>query len=100
MPKAPRPELEYFGKIDIAKLRRLFEVKRDRLAKEERERLRKLHWHRCAGCGMELEAIPFKGVMVHKCFGCNGVFLEAGTLEKLCGEELHLIESLLELFKF
>ena len=100
MPKVPHPEVEYFGKIDVAKLRRLAESKRERLAHDERERLKKLHWRRCAECGMELESIPFKGTMVHKCFSCNGVFLEAGTLEKLCGTEMHLIESLLELFKF
>lgn len=100
MPKVPHPEIEYFGKKDVRQLRRMAETKRESLAKEERERLRKLHWRRCAECGMELDSIPFKGTMIHKCFTCNGVFLEAGTLEKLCGEELHLIESLLELFKF
>lgn len=100
MPKPPRPEVEYFGKIDLSKLKRLAETKRDKLARDERDKLKKLHWRRCAECGMEMESIPFKGVMIHKCFSCNGVFLEAGTLEKLCGEELHLIESLLDLFKF
>lgn len=100
MPKVPHPEIQYFGKIDVQKVRKLAEAKRDRLAQEERDRLRKLHWRRCAECGMELESIPFKGKMVHKCFNCNGVFLGAGTLEDLCGSELHLIESFLDLFKF
>lgn len=100
MPKAPRPEKEYFGKIDVIKMRKFAEAKRDKLAKQEQERLKKLHWRRCADCGMELEPIPFKGVMVHKCFNCNGVFLEDGALERLCGEEHHIIESLLDLFRF
>jgi hypothetical protein len=100
MPKQPRPEVEYFSKIDILKLRKISESKRNRLAKEEIEHLKKLHWRRCAECGMELESIPFKGTTVHKCFNCNGVFLEPGTLETLCGEEMHLIESLLDLFNF
>lgn len=100
MPKLPHPETQYFGQIDIQKLRRIAEAKREKLAHEEKERLKKLHWRRCAECGMELESIPFKGSMVHRCFNCNGVFLEHGTLEKLCGEELHIIESFLELFKF
>ncbi|HPQ80289.1 MAG TPA: zf-TFIIB domain-containing protein [bacterium] len=100
MPKPPRPDAEYFGKIDLGKLKSIAEKKREKLARDERERLKKLHWRRCAECGMEMESIPFKGVMIHKCFSCNGVFLESGTFEKLCGEELHLIESLIDLFKF
>lgn len=100
MPKVPHPETEYFGRQDVLKLQRLAEAKRDRLAEEERERLKKLHWRRCAECGMELESIPFKGTRVHRCFNCNGVFLEAGTLEELCGGEVHLIETFLDLFKF
>lgn len=100
MPKPPHPESEYFGAIDMHKIRKIAESKRDKLAKEEFARLKKLHWRRCAECGMELEPIPFKGATIHKCFNCNGVFLETGTLEKLCGEESHLIESLLDLFKF
>lgn len=100
MPRPPIPEKNYFGKIDLNKLAKLAEEKRNRLAKEEMERLKRLHWHRCAHCGMELEEISFKGTTVHKCFNCNGVFLESGTLEKLCGEDMHIIESLLDLFKF
>lgn len=100
MQKQPHPESEYFGRINIGKMRRLAEEKCNKMAKEEKERLKQLHWRRCAECGMELEAIPFKGTTIHKCFNCNGVFLENGTLEKLCGEESHIIESLLDIFKF
>lgn len=98
--KKLRPDAEYFSKLDLQKLRKLVETKRDKMAKHELERLKKEHWRRCAECGMELQSVPFKGVVIHKCFNCNGVFLEPGALEKLCGEEFHIIESLLELFKF
>ncbi|MFH0800054.1 MAG: zf-TFIIB domain-containing protein [Pseudomonadota bacterium] len=100
MPKLPRPEVEYFGKMDIKKLQRIAETRRDKLAKDERDELKKLHWRRCAECGMELDPVPFKGITAHKCFNCGGVFLEAKALEKLCGEEFHIIESFLDLFKF
>lgn len=100
MPKVPHPESEYFGMIDMHKIRKLAESKRGKLAKEECERLKNLHWHRCADCGMELETIAFKGTTILKCFNCNGVFLDTATLEKLCGAETHFIESLLDLFKF
>lgn len=100
MTKVPTPETEYFSKIDVIKMRKLAETRKNRLAKEEQERLKKLHWHRCSECGMELDSIPFKGSTIYKCFNCNGVFLGSGTLEKLCGCESHLIESFLNLFRF
>lgn len=100
MTKRPKPETEYFGKIDIIKMRRIAESKKSEMEEEELERLKKLHWRHCAECGMEMESIPFKGVTVYKCFNCGSVFLPPGMLEKLCGEEFHLIDSLLELFRF
>lgn len=100
MPRTPHPEEEYFGKIDILKLRKAAEAKRNKIAKEERERLKKLHWRRCAECGMELSTIPFKGKTIYKCFNCNSTFLTAGELEKICGEESHILDALLSLFRF
>jgi len=100
MSKEPHPEVKYFEKSDLLKLRKLARARTERLAHEEKERLKKLHWRHCAECGMEIDSIPFKGVTIHKCFNCNGVFLEAGVLEKLCGEELHILEALINLFKF
>ena len=100
MPKSPKPEVEYFGKMDVKKKKRIAEAKREKLKKEEIALLKNLHYHRCGECGMELEEIPFKGVIVHKCFNCGAVLLPDGTLDTLCGEEMHVIDSLLDLFKF
>ena len=100
MPKQPRPEVEYFGKIDAQKMRKLAEQKRSKLAKDELEKIKELHWHKCANCGWELETIVFKGTAIHKCFNCGGVFLEDGVLEKLCGQESHFLEAIVEIFRF
>lgn len=100
MPKPPRPEVPYFEKIDVHKMRKLAEAKRNQMAREELERLRKLHWRRCGNCGLELEDIPFKGQTIYKCFHCGSVLLLEGTLEHLCGDEHRAIEALLDLFKF
>ena len=70
------------------------------MAIEERERLKKLHWRRCGNCGMEMEEIPFKGQSIFKCFACGSVLLPEGSLENLCGGEKHIVETLLDLFKF
>lgn len=100
VPKPPRPEVPYFEKIDVHKRRKIAESKRMQLAKEEIERLRALHWRHCGNCGMEMEEIPFKAQTVFKCFHCGSVLMLEGTLEHLCGEERHIIESFLDLFKF
>ena len=100
MTKPPSPEREYFGNIDVRKMRRIAEEKQKKMASEERTRLRELHWRRCGNCGMELEEIAFKKETVYKCFNCGAVLLLNKTLEKLCGEERRIIESLLDLFRF
>ena len=100
MKRAPRPESSYFSKDDIRKRQRIAEEKQKLLAKDELERLKHLHWRHCGNCGMELEEICFKGQVVHKCFGCGSVLLLPGTLENLCGSETHILETLLDLFKF
>lgn len=100
MKKQPHPESEYFGKLDAEKKSKLAEEKRSKLAKDELKKLKELHWMRCSCCGLELETIVFKGIAIHRCFNCGGVFLEEGMLEKLCGEESHIMESILELFRF
>ena len=100
MTKEPRPESSYFSKDDIRKRQRIAEQKHKLLAKEELERLRHLHWHRCGNCGMELEEISFKGEMVYKCFACGSVMLLPGTVENLCGCESRILETILDLFRF
>ncbi len=100
MPKAPRPENPYFEKLNVQKRRKIAEARHKRMAKEDLERLKRLHWRKCGNCGMELEELPFKGETVFKCFSCGSVLLPDGALEHLCGEEKRIIEALLDLFKF
>jgi len=100
MPKPPRPERDYFGKLDATKKKKIAEEKREKMAYEERKKLRELHWRKCPECGMEMESTIFKGATIFKCFNCGGAFLHAETLKKLCGEDSKIIESILDIFKF
>jgi len=100
VPKPPRPETSYFERQDFIKRQKIAEAKRKELAKEEKDRLKNLHWRKCGNCGMDLEEISFKGETIHKCFNCGSVLLLPGTLENLCGEEKQIMETLLDLFKF
>lgn len=99
MPKPPRPDREYFGKLDVLKRRRIAEKKGERFDKEEHRRLRELHWQKCAECGLDMNPIAFKGTTILRCENCGSAFLHADALKALCGEESHIIESFLDLFR-
>lgn len=100
MAKHLTPEEEYFAQENLAKIKKMATEKHDRLAEEEKEKLKKLHWMRCAKCGSELHEILFRGLTIDKCFNCGGVFLDNGELEKLAGKESGVIPSILSLFKY
>ena len=50
---------------------------------EERRRLKDLHFMRCPKCGHELREEGIEGVQVDRCTFCEGMFLDAGELDKL-----------------
>lgn len=43
----------------------------------------KLHWMKCPKCGCQLEEVDLSGVMVDRCFSCNGVYFDKGELDLL-----------------
>ena len=94
------PEEEYFAQENLAKMKKLALEKHAKLAAEEKERLKKLHWMHCAKCGSDLQEVLFRGVTIDKCFQCGGVFLDDGELEKLSGGESGFVSSVLSLFKY
>lgn len=97
--KTLTPEEEYFAREDLAKLKKLAQEKRSKVAQTEEENLKKLHWMHCSKCGHELHEVLFRGITIDKCFSCGGVFLDNGELEKLAGQESHFFGSVLSLFK-
>lgn len=99
MTKHLSPEEEYFAREDLAKIQKLAEEKREKMALEEKEKLKALHWMHCAKCGHDLHAVAFRGVTIDKCFNCGGVFLDNGELEKLAGNESGVMNAVLSLFK-
>ena len=54
---------------------------RDKLAREKK--LKELHFMSCPRCGLKLQQVRFRQVDVDACFSCNGIFLDAGELEKI-----------------
>ncbi len=99
-PKPSHEEEEYFAKIEIEKKRVYAEKVRQEMATEELEKLKELHRNHCSKCGFEMHSILFKGVNIEKCPNCGGIFLDAGELEQLAGQESGFISSVLGIFKF
>ena len=93
------PEEQYFAQEEIAKLKKLASDKKNEIAADDAEKLKQLHWMRCAKCGHELHEILFRGYSIDKCFNCNGIFLDSGELEQKLGEGSNLVTSILSLFK-
>ena len=100
MAKAPHPESEYFGKQDVLKKRKLVDVKKEKKLKEELKQLKELHHGRCSDCGFEMHEVTFKGTTIFRCDNCGGAFLKCEALQKLCGNDPKIIDSLLDLFNF
>jgi Zn-finger nucleic acid-binding protein len=88
MPVKPSStEEEFFAREEAEKKAKLAHEKAREVAHREREELKKLHYMRCPKCGMELEEIAFRGILVDKCFSCHGVWFDDGEVEKLAGND-------------
>jgi hypothetical protein len=92
-------EQEYFARQEAERKRRLAEEVRARLAAEEREKARQLHYMKCPKCGMALEEIEFAGVKVDKCFACEGMWFDKGEVEAIGSKEPGFVGRLLGVFK-
>lgn len=91
-------EDEYFLRQELEKRRDAVQQKQAELEEGERERLKELHFMRCAKCGAELQEVEFRGVKIDKCFSCGGVYLDDGELEQLAGRP-GWFDSMLKAFK-
>ena len=59
---------------------------RERAAHEaaaEREKLKALHFMRCPKCGHEMREEDLMGVLIDRCTFCEGVYFDAGELDRL-----------------
>jgi len=90
-------EEEYFAKQEIALRRKMAEERQAKVAAEERATARALHFMKCPKCGMQLEEISFGKVLIDKCFNCQGVWLDAGELEKTSAKDAGFLGRLFSL---
>jgi hypothetical protein len=76
-------EEEYFKREAMEQLRRQRRQDARQLATGERDRLKQLHWMRCPKCGLELAEVNYRGVIVDACYGCGGMYLDSGEIDKI-----------------
>ncbi len=92
-------EEEYFARLNLGSRKKIEEEKLKHVAEEEKRQLKELHYMRCPKCGMELSEIDYKSIRVDKCFGCDGIWLDAGELESVAKLEKGALDKLFGVFK-
>ena len=94
-------EKEYFAREEAEKLRRLHADRLKEVDAEEKDKRKKLHWMHCPKCGWDLQTINWRDVEVEKCFHCGVIVLDDGEIERLAGEEVEgsMMRSLFAFFK-
>jgi len=92
-------EDEYFAREEFERLRKLQEERGKHIAEKERQNLKQLHYMRCPKCGMELKEIDYRGLKIDKCFSCEGLWLDAGELERIANLEKKTLDKVFGLFR-
>lgn len=97
--KPSEKEQEYIARMEFEKLQKMKAEHQKKLAVEEKNKLRELHYMRCPKCGMELVEINYQSIMVDKCTKCEGIWLDPGEFESVSKLEKSGIEKLFSVFK-
>jgi protein-arginine kinase activator protein McsA len=85
--KPSKAEDEYFARQELERRKKWAAEQGAKMAAEQKEQLKQLHWMKCPKCGMDLKEIELHGVKVDQCANCGGVFLDAGEMEQVAGHE-------------
>ena len=81
--KPSKAEDEYFARQELERRKKWAQEQAAKMATEQKEQLKQLHWMKCPKCGMDLKEIEIHGVKVDQCASCGGVFLDAGEMEQI-----------------
>ena len=81
--KPSKAEDEYFARQELERRKQWAKERVAKMATEEKQRLRDLHYMKCPKDGMDLQTIEVHGVKIDQCATCNGMWLDAGELEQL-----------------
>ena len=99
MIEKPTVEEEYFARMEYERRKKVEEERQNKIAVEEKKRLKELHFMRCPKCGMQLIEIDYKGIKVDKCSECEGIWLDAGEMEAASRLEKAGLDKLFSVFQ-
>ena len=85
--KPSRAEDEYFARQELERRKKWAQEQSSKMASEEKERIKQLHYMKCPKCGMDLAEIDLHGVKVDQCANCGGIFLDAGEIDQLTRQD-------------
>jgi hypothetical protein len=92
-------EEEFFARQEFERMKDVEEKRSRKIAEEERESLKELHFMRCPKCGMQLVEIDYRGMKIDRCTACDGVWLDAGELEEISGFDAPVMSKFFSIFK-
>lgn len=99
MPVKPSSNEEaYFARQEVERRQKAADERRATMVAEEAERERALHHMKCPKCGMDLEEMTYSGVVIDKCFGCGGFWLDEGELDGIQKKETGFVGHMLRVF--
>ncbi len=97
--KPSEREEEYYARLEFERRKNIEVERQNKLAAEEKKRLKALHFMKCPKCGMELIKVDYRGIEVDKCSACEGVWLDAGELDAVAKLEKSVLDGLFNVFK-
>lgn len=97
--KPSEKEEEYILRQEWDRRKQVEQERQNRLAKEERENLKKLHYMKCPKCGMEMISLDFKGIVVDRCTNCEGLYLDKGELDAILKKDKSVIDRVFNAFR-
>jgi hypothetical protein len=92
-------EEEFFARQEFERMKDVEEKRARKIAEEERESLKELHFMRCPKCGMQLVEIDYRGIKIDRCTACDGVWLDVGELEEISGFDAPVMSKFFSIFK-
>ena len=97
--KPSKAEDEYFARQELERRKKWAQEQSAKMATEEKEKLKQLHWMKCPKCGMDLKEIEFHGVKVDQCSHCGGIFFDAGELDQLSDRDHGVLNKVFSIFR-
>ncbi|MDQ3281295.1 MAG: zf-TFIIB domain-containing protein [Acidobacteriota bacterium] len=97
--KPSKAEDEYFVRQELERRKQWAREQASKMATEDKERLKQLHYMKCPKCGMDLAEIELHGVKVDQCGNCGGVFLDAGEIEQISKHDNGVMDRVFSLFR-